>query len=133
MYIKIIDNLKIYKGMMTDYIYDNLDINKGCFILNYRETLCICDYDGDIDKNKNPNTIEISKDEYNNILNEINTTIKENPKDISQNTDAEKEQLIKTVNNLSVENQKKDFMLKELASTVNTLNLKIQKLEGGSI
>ncbi|MCC5424863.1 hypothetical protein, partial [Clostridium botulinum] len=89
--------------------------------------------DGDIDKNKNPNTIEISKDEYNNILNEINATIKENQKDILQNTDVEKEQLIKTVNNLSVENQKKDFMLKELASTVNTLNLKIQKLEGGSI
>ncbi|EPS56783.1 TPA: hypothetical protein ACXDAY_003451 [Clostridium botulinum] len=133
MYIKIIDNLKIYKGMMTNYIYDNLDINKGYFILNQDETLCICEYDGNIDKNKNPNTIEISKDEYNNILNEINTTIKENQKDISQNTDAEKEQLIKTVNNLSVENQKKDFMLKELASTVNTLNLKIQKLEGGSI
>ncbi|NFC86240.1 hypothetical protein EXN13_00700 [Clostridium botulinum] len=133
MYIKITDNLKIQKGMMIDYIYDNLDINKGYFILNQDETLCICDYDGGIDKNKNPNTIEISKDEYDSILNEINTNIKENQKDISQNTDVEKEQLIKTVNNLSVENQKKDFMLKELASTVNTLNLKIQKLEGGSI
>ncbi|WP_125154294.1 hypothetical protein [Clostridium rectalis] len=82
MYIKIIDNIKVVEGNITNYIYDNLDTNLGSFILNKDETLCVCNYNGVLSE-LNQNTVEITKEEYDELIKQFNSerqTVQEEPK-----------------------------------------------------
>lgn len=102
-------------------------------IYYYNNDLIFDEFGNTIGEELRQRVYECNNEDFENILKAIQDSYGEHGEVTHEHVEDEptKEELtIKTINNLTIENKKKDILIASLAEQINTLNIKLTQLGG---